>query len=156
MRKARYNMQQVICRNASHIGYSTTRAKPGYWVAYKNFGVPHIGRVLGRIAETDRQGLDCKGYLAVMVLGMDCTHAGVQWVDPSYVTHCYERPPAALLTWITNPINWVKSKHDIARLIAMARHGTTSDQFIATRNDPDKPYNNPAHAEAFNGQYILE
>ena len=156
MRKARYDMQQVICRNASHIGYSTKRAKPGYWVAYNNLGDTHIGRVLGRIAETDRQGFDCKGFLAVMVLGIECTHAGVQWVDPSFVTHCYEHAPHDLLTWITDPTNWVSNKGDITRLIAMAQHGTTSNQFIATRNDADKPYNNPARAKAFNGQYILE
>ena len=32
MRKARYDMQKVVCKNSSCIGYSSNIAKPGYWI----------------------------------------------------------------------------------------------------------------------------
>lgn len=141
MRKARYDMRQVICRNSSCLGYSSIYAKPGYWVAYRGLsGEACIGRVLGRIAETDRGSPNCAGHLAVMRLFMECTHAGIAWVNPDDVTHCYAKPPRDLLAWITGD-DWVQSKRDIARIIAMDQHGTTSDSFIASRDEPDKAYN---------------
>jgi hypothetical protein len=155
MRKAQYDMQRVICKNASCIGYSSNVAKPGYWVSWRdgaNAAGPLIGRVIGRIAKTDGQGNDCAGFLAVMSLGMEATHAWIRWVDPADVTACYEKPPADLLAWITGN-EWVKNKGDIARMIAMSEHGTLSESFIATRNDPSKPYNS---RPAYVAQFILE
>lgn len=150
MRKANYDCKRVICKNSSGLGYSSNVAKPGYWIAFKGgSGEQCIGRVLGRIAETDRQGADCAGCLAVIRLHMESTHAGIAWVNPNDVTHCYEKPPADLLAWITGS-EWVKNKGDIARIIAMAQHGTTSESFIATRNDPEKAYNaRPSYIKQF-------
>lgn len=151
MRKAKYDLRMVVCRKASCLGYSSNVAKPGYWVSFVgDSGESCLGRVVGRIAKTD--GLDCRGYLAVMRLSMECTHAFVTWVNPDDVRHCYKKPPAALLNWITGA-EWVKSAADVARLIAMSRHGTTSDQFIATRDDPEKAYN--ARPEYVN-QWVLK
>jgi hypothetical protein len=153
VRKAKYDRRKVICRKASCIGYSSNVAKPGYWVSFVGgSGELCIGRVIGRIAETDFEGTDCRGYLAVMTLSCECTHSFVRWVNPDDVRHCYETPPAALLTWITGA-DWVKSAADVARLIAMSQHGATSDQFIATRNDPEKAYN--ARPEYVN-QWVLK
>lgn len=152
MRKATYSTKQVICKNASGIGYSQNKARPGYWIAWNDGNTPRIGRVMGRIDRTDGVNpLDCAGYIAVMRLFMECTHAGVSWVDPATVTHCYAKAPADLLQWITGDA-WVKSPKDIARLVAMSEHGTTSESFIATRNDPDKAYNARA---AYIDQFIL-
>ena len=156
MRKARYSLKKVICRNSSCIGYSSVTAKPGYWIAWRDcpvVGQPlpeaRYGRVLGRIDETDRDGTDCKGWLAVMRLSMELTHASIAWVNPADVTHVYEKPPADLLAWITGA-EWVKNKDDIARILAMSEHGTTSDQFIASRNDPEKAYNaRPQYVKQF-------
>lgn len=153
MRKARYDLRQVICKNARCFGYSSNVAKPGYWVSFTgSSGEKCSGRVLGRIAETDRDGKNCSGYLAVIRLTLECTHAGIAWVNPTDVTHCYRNPPADLFAWITGP-EWVKNKRDIARIVAMNEHGTLSDSFIATRNDLEKAYN--ARPE-YVSQWVLE
>ena len=150
MRKAKYDLRKVICRKASCLGYSSNVAKPGYWVSFVGgSGEACIGRVVGRIAESDGSGTNCRGYLAVMRLSMECTHAYINWVNPDDVRHCYEKPPAALLEWIAGA-DWVKSAADVARLIAMSQHSTTSENFIATRDDPEKAYNaRPEYAAQF-------
>ena len=155
MRKARYDMRQVVCRNSSLIGYSTNIAKPGYWIASRSDveGETRLGRVLGRIAETDRLGgTDCVGWLAVVGLGIEATHAFVRWINPADVIACYEKSPAALLSWLTGD-EWVRSKRDIARLVAMSEYGTMSEKFIASRNDPDKAYN---ARQEYVDQFILK
>lgn len=137
MRRATYDRKKVICPNSSCIGYSSNVAKPGYWISYKNgFDSQSIARVLGRIASPH----DVGGFLAVMRLSMVGTHASIAWVDPKDVSECYEKPPRALLDWITGD-DWVKTAGDIARIVAMSEHGTTSESFIRTRNDPEKAYN---------------
>lgn len=140
MQKARYDLRKVICKNSSGIGYSSNVAKPGYWVVCRisETAAPTMGRVIGRIAES--QNGAGVGHLAVMCLGMGGTFAMVRWVDPDLVLECYEKPPAQLLAWLTAD-DWVKNKDDIARLVAMNQHGSTSEQFIGNRNDPQNAYN---------------
>ncbi len=140
MQKARYDLRKVTCKNSSLIGFSSNVAKPGYWVVCKTdpAGTPVMGRVMGRVAES--QNGEGVGHLAVMVLGMGGTHAFVRWIDPALVSECYETAPADLLAWLTGD-NWVKDKNDIARLVAMSQYGTTSDRYIASRDDADKAYN---------------
>lgn len=151
MRKARYDMRQVICPNSSCIGYSSNIAKPGYWVTVREgLSAPYLARVLGRVAETDRDGLDCKGHLAVVRL-FD-THCTVRWVHPYSVQDCFEKPPAKLLAWLTGD-EWVKRKDDIARIVAMSEHGTLSESYIANRDNPEQAYNaRPEYVK----QFILE
>lgn len=153
MRKAKYDMRRVICKNSSCIGNSSNIAKPGFWIVYcDDSGKQYAGRVLGRIAETDRDGKDCAGHLAVMRLHTGMRSAGIAWVHPDSVRDVYEHPPAALLEWITGP-EWVKSAADIARIIAMDQHGTTCESFIDSRHAPDKAYNSrPEYVQ----QWILK
>lgn len=145
MRKAKYSAKKVYLSRASRIGFGLTHAKPGNWVRFVSHNYngsrnSHVGRVIGRIDETDRDGENCAGHLAVMQLSDDATHAYVRWVDPAHVLDCYEKPPRALLQWITGD-DWPKSGTDAPRLIAMAEHGTCSETYIASRQSPDKPYN---------------
>ncbi len=151
MRKAKYSAKSVHLPNASRIGFDVTIARPGSWVAFYQNGIPpvmsetsgrqNIGRVLGRIDKTPDDGLeDCSGWLAVMTLNAVASGAYIRWVNPKWVTHCLDKPPAALLAWITGE-DWPSLSADIPRLIAMALHGTCSEQVIETRNDPKKPYN---------------
>jgi len=155
MRKAKYDRKQVICRNASCIGYSSNIARPGYWIRYNvgesgsQWAINRLGRVLGRIAHADADGNDCRGFLAVMRLAVSGTAAFVDWVNPDMVRECYERPPANLFAWITGE-EWVSTHDDIARIIAMAQHGTTCEEYIATRDNPEKPYNaRPEYRDQF-------
>lgn len=140
MRKARYDMKQVVCPNASTLGYGKNIVRPGYWVRFAHGAGDEIGRVLGRIAETDRDGNACKGFLAVIRLICEGTAGGIAWVDPRDVTYALEKPPAKFLAWITGD-EWVKSKDDIARIIAMHEHGTLSESYIENRDNPDQAYN---------------
>jgi hypothetical protein len=150
MRKAKYSAKKVYLPKSSRIGYGVTYAKPGHWITW---GERCNGRVLGRIDESSRDGLEnCDGWLAVMSLGEDLTHAFVRWVNPAEVTSCRETPPAALLAWITGD-EWPKTAAGIPRMLAMAEHGTCSDHYIAARNDPSKPFN--ARTE-YARQFVLE
>ena len=152
MRKARYDMRKVICKNASCIGSSSNVARPGYWVTWTEANRTFTGRVLGRIAETDRDGANCSGYLAIVRLHSGMQSAGICWVHPDSVSDCWQKPPAALLTWITGD-EWVSNKDDIARIVAMSEHGSMQEQFIANRGDPEHAYNSrPAYVQ----QFILE
>lgn len=151
MRKARYDMRQVVCVNSQCLGNSSNIAKPGYWIAYKSSAQIRFARVLGRIAETQqRDGLeDCAGWIAAITLYCELTSAGIAWVNPADVVACYDTPPRNLLAWITGQ-DWVKNKGDIARIIAMSQYGTTSEQFITSRNDPEKAYNaRPEYVDQF-------
>ncbi len=144
MRKIRLDRKQVMLPNASTLGYGLYKAKPGNWIMWSDDGHTRIGRVIGRIAEADRvagKPYDyCVGWLVVMRLYDDMDHAGINWVEPKKVTRCLEQPPHALLAWITGP-EWVTTKEDGYRLIAMSEHGTTSEQFIHKRDNPDQAYN---------------
>ena len=132
------------------IGGSVLTAKPGHWVTYVD-GDIRPGRVLGRIDETDGPN-DCVGWLAVIRLYSGMDHAGIDWVDPQSVRRVEEKPPRALLEWLTGD-DWVRSAADIARILAMGQYGTLSEQFISTRDDPAKPYN--ARKE-YRNQWILQ
>lgn len=139
MRKAAYSCKRVICPNASLIGDSTRIAKPGHWIVWRDGEAWRVGRVMGRIEKNDGPNYYA-GHIVAMCLSTDLESAGIRWVNPADVTHCSESAPAQMLAWISGP-EWVKNKKDIARLIAMAQHGTTSERYIGTRNDADKPYN---------------
>jgi hypothetical protein len=140
MRKARYDMKQVICPNASLIAYGTRVVRPGYWIEFKVGSNRELGRVLGRVAETDRDGIDCTGHLAVIRLICEGTAGGICWVPPADVIYALEKPPAKFLAWITGD-EWVKSQDDIARIVAMNEHGTLSESYIENRDNPDQAYN---------------
>lgn len=144
MRKAKYDLKQVICPNASCIGHSSNVARPGYWVRFTGLsGESCMGRVLGRIAVAENAGPDstsCRGMLAIIRLHGCAQSAGITWVRREDVTECYAKPPRDLFAWITGD-DWVKSAKDIHRIVAMDQYGTLQEQFIASRNDPEKAYN---------------
>lgn len=143
MRKATYSLKKVVCKNSSCIGHSSNVAKPGYWITWQNTPTgthEGVGRVLGRIDNASWDGVPVIGHLAVIRLFADMTFAGIAWVHPDDVTSVHEQAPAQLLAWITGD-EWVKNKHDIARIVAMSQHGTLSEQFIANRDKPEQAYN---------------
>ena len=166
MRKAKYSAKKVRLPNASTIGYGMYYAKPGNWITWgdpqEDGSKQHrCGRVLGRIEcaayEIGLGTQDCAGWLGVMQLSDDMTHAYVRWVNPDWVEVCHEKPPVQLLDWITGR-DWPKQGKDVARLIAMAHYGTCSESYISQRDDPEKPYNGRnglISADEYNAQYVL-
>ena len=166
MRRAKYSAKKIYLPNASRIGFGVIWAKPGHWLTWKDTtdtgeGQRHCGRVLGRVECASYViGVgtqDCAGWIAVVQLADDMTHAYVRWVDPDWVEVCHEEPPARLMDWITGK-EWPKRAADIPRILAMANYGTLSESYISKRNDPDKPYNGrngTISADEFNSQYVL-
>ena len=153
MRRAKYSAKKVRLPNVPVFGFNVQEAKPGHWVMWDE-GSRRVGRVLGRIEHAqfnDGNLEDVRGWLAVMQLSDNMTHAYIRWIDPARVVECYEKPPAALLAWITGD-EWAKRGADVARYVAMSEHGTTCNEYIATRDDPKKPYNRNAD---FAKQYEL-
>ena len=151
MRKFKMSGRRVICRNASLIGHSTNVARPGSWIVFNDDGL-RVARVLGRIERTDNGGEDCRGWIAAVCLFVDASFANIAWVNPADVVRCLDAPPRAMLDWITGA-DWPKDAAGRARVVAMGAHGTLSEQFITTRDDPAKPYNSrPEYA----AQWTLE
>lgn len=151
MRRAKYSAKKVYLPNASRLGFDTSIARPGSWITYL-LGTQHVtARVLGRIDETPRDGLeDCSGWLAVLRLNDGADEAFVAWVDPKTVIRCHNRPPRALLAWITGD-EWAKRGSDVAFYIAMSQHGTTCDRYIESRHDPERAYcRRPEYVDQFN------
>jgi hypothetical protein len=150
MRKAKYSAKKVYLPNSSRVGYDVSHAKPGHWIVYQCSGVRFTGRVLGRVDRTCSDGMeDCAGWIAALVLSEDMSSAFVRWVAPEWVLRCLKAPPRELLAWITGD-EWPKRAADIPRMLAMQDHGTCCESYIASRNDPAKPFNkNPEYIAQF-------
>lgn len=151
MRRFRMDGRKVICPKASLLGYSSNVARPGSWIVYLDHDANRrVARVLGRIAEVE-DNPECRGWLAVVSPSTCMTAAYVRWIDPADVRECYAQPPQQLLSWLMG--DWPTSKAGRERVVAMGEHGTLSEAFIATRDDPAKPYNcRPVYV----AQWVLE
>lgn len=152
MRTATYDRKSVICKNASTLGYGVQTAKPGSWISFYTDGryssqrSQSVGRVLGRVASVnspDGEDKTVVGHLLVMKLDVSTFSSYPAWINPLDVTNCRDRPPVELMRWITGD-EWVSKDADILRMLRMSDYGTTSEEYIASRNDDDKPYNESA------------
>lgn len=79
--------RQVICKNASHIGYSTHKVRVGDFVLWDENGYRQKGRMLARITWTATEG-KCR-YIVVARLSHDCTFVGERWIKPEDVVEAY-------------------------------------------------------------------
>lgn len=149
MRNATFDRKSVICKNAATIGYGVQTAKPGSWVSFYTEGrhsaqrSQSVGRVVGRVVVADRpngEGQEPIGHLLVMKLDHQQFSSYQVWIDPLDVTNCRDRPPVELMRWITGD-EWVSKDADILRMLRMSDYGTTAEEYIASRHDEDKPYN---------------
>lgn len=134
MRRAIYSAKKVFLPNTYRGGSGVSHARPGYWLTWLDANRMRNGRVLGRIDKSD--GDDCEGFIAVMALSDNATHAYIRWVNPVDVRECHEAPPRALLAWLTGG-EWATEGSEVSYYIALAEEGITSERFIASRNDPD-------------------
>ena len=86
------------------------------------------GRVIGRIAECAKDGLeDCTGYLVVLWLhcGLGC--ASLHWVDPADVTDCHAPAPKLFDLLLTADLNDTKTAEI---MIKAAFDGALSEHYI--------------------------
>ncbi len=105
MRRAQYHRRQSqYLPNASTLGYGKYRAQVGDWVTFKAGDQLQIGRMVGRVKDTDPIATEERrpiGFLAVLTLSMELTHAYVRWVDPADVTEVHANVPdiGRFLAW---------------------------------------------------------
>lgn len=82
--------RQVICKNSSHIGYSTYKVRVGDFVMWDENGYRQKGRMLARITWTATEG-KCR-YILVARLSHDCTFVGGErWIKPEDVVEAYSQ-----------------------------------------------------------------
>jgi hypothetical protein len=122
--------RQVICRNASLLGYSTCRARVGcFFVYYDEAGTNHLARMLGRVAFAPAIGRGekpIKNFILAMVLTSWAQSAMERWVDPATVLAVYEKPPTNLAAFFFQP----KLPYDAQTMRRLMEHGTVSDEYI--------------------------
>jgi hypothetical protein len=122
--------KQVICRNASLLGYSTRRARVGcFFVYYEEDGSNHVARMLGRIAHApglppERKPI--KNHILAMALMSWAQSAAERWIDPATVIAVYEKPPTRLAAFFFAE----KLPYDAHTMRRLMEHGTLQDQFI--------------------------
>ena len=98
---ASFDKRQVICKNATHLGYGKIRAQVGDLVLTKD-GL--LARMIGRItyaptlAPTDKPIRNW--ILAVAMTGQMLEHTSERWIDPADVTRVESiRNQADVLAW---------------------------------------------------------
>lgn len=125
----RIDSRQVICRNASLIGYSTRTARVGSFLIYadgaKRGGSdrPQMARMLGRVHA------DGRTYILAMVLSSTCGSAFERWIAPDDVLECYDKAPAKLAAFFFGelPRELVREPQLMRRLMD---HGTIGEEYI--------------------------
>lgn len=97
--------------NATHLGYSKYKASPGDMIVFRverSAGESPdrmIGRVIGVIDETDRDGTDYtgKGALLVIAVSRNASFGMEMWVDLEDIEECTSPKHAAhFLNWFLN------------------------------------------------------
>lgn len=139
VRRHEVSERKVRCPNVPNYGCDV---RPGYWITYREAYTDgtagkRVARVLGRIEwaepvshETD----DVRGYLSVLACSDDLHHAFPRWVNPDDVLTALERPPAAMLAFLSADL----PKPDMVH--RLSEYGTLSESYVA---------NAAHHIEAF-------
>jgi hypothetical protein len=102
-RHMRLDNRKTYLRNCSHQGFSKIYAKTGDLISYDNGdGRERMGRVMGRIAEIDRDGENISGQLLVMEASPCGTFGYDRPVHPESVHTCYAPGHMAFLRWMAD------------------------------------------------------
>lgn len=121
--------RQIICPNASLLGYGTCKMKAGKCFTYGT--EDHIARSLGRVTalETiDNRRVE-KSYVLAAVLyhGQFMTE---RWVDPKDVREIFD-VPAKIAAFFYQP----KLPYDAHTMRRLMEHGTMSEHFVEHHAD---------------------
>lgn len=110
-RPVKYDNRRVYLPNASTIGYGRYYAKAGNLIVFQDEyreglnHLTHVGKVIGRISETDtlqgeRHG-QWVGHLLVLQCAAHLMYGYERWIDPATVTQCCEPEHAAhFMAWL--------------------------------------------------------
>jgi hypothetical protein len=127
--------RQVICTNASLLGYSTRRARVGCFFVYSDeAGTNHVARMLGRVVFAPRLGAELKpvkNHILAMVLMSWAQSAAERWVDPATVIAVFEKPPTRLAAFFFAE----KLPYDVHTMRRLMEQGTVSDSYIENHAD---------------------
>lgn len=127
--------KQVICRNASLIGYSHCTVRFGDIVIYKNGDFDRmIGRVAGRIKYAP--GFDdtptIRNWLLVIALGSDLTFGMERWINPDDVIQAYDpnNPERykSVVEFISSFFSPDWKKHSVQDLRAYCEYGSNTPE----------------------------
>lgn len=123
--------KQVICRNATLIGFATCKARVGSYFVYHDGTEQRMARMLGRIAFApalpDIDGKygtgakHIKNHILAMVW-FPMGHCAERWIDPADVIECYANPPADIAAFFFAP----KIPYDAQTMRRLMEYGTCS------------------------------
>lgn len=127
--------RQVVCPNATLLGYSKGTARYGDIVAYQfpDGTQTFTGRMLGRIdapAEyhpTTKETIPaCKGWLCILTFNETLTGAYPRWVNPAWVRDVRSMPQHIPALLMAPKLPW-----SAETLLRLAAYGTLSEPFAA-------------------------
>lgn len=125
---AKIDGRQVICPNASMIGYSSVKLRVGMVFTYQDEHGNHTGRMIGRVAYAPALAGDAapvRNHILALVLADDCTFCYERWIDPKDVTRTAP-VPSAMAAFFFSPT----LPYDVHMLRRLNEYGTLSDQFV--------------------------
>lgn len=127
----------VYCPNASKLGFGKYKAKRGDCIVYKQEYKDGsyrtvLARVLGRVTAPELSFTpEVKGWLLVMRLSDDGSHAYENWVDPADVQSVLD-VPTAMLTFFAQP-----TLPEVHRLRTLMSRGYITDRCLAEGRTPE-------------------
>lgn len=129
-RDATIDGKQVICRNASMLGYSSVKLRVGmvFTVSDEYGGDGSAFRMIGRIAYAPALRGDAgpiRNWILALVLSNDGTFCYERWINPEHVTSTHP-VPSRMAEFFFAP----KLPYDVATLRRLEEYGTLSDQFV--------------------------
>ena len=125
------NEKQVICPNASLLGYSTCKCRVGYFLVYKETYTDgsyntRLARMIGRIEKAPEKELI--GHIVALALDDNGSHGYERWVDPKDVLEVYApQHVSAFATWF---FSGEKLPYGHNMLRKLSDYGTLSAHYI--------------------------
>lgn len=121
--------RQVLCRNASTIGYSSVFLRVGMPFTFRDGEETRTARMLARVKYAPQLAHNekpIKNWILAMVLSPMGTHCYERWVNPDDVTQTHPEAPTKLAAFFFAP----KLPYDVHTMRRLMAHGTIADSYI--------------------------
>jgi len=92
---------QIICPNATMLGFGIRHCKRGFWVHFKDENDrERVGRAIGRVT--------CEGkvYIEVATAAENFSSAFIRWADPAKVLEIRRSPPRHVFNFFADTDGW--------------------------------------------------
>lgn len=120
--------RQVICKNASLIGFGTLKARVGSFLTYEDSAGMHYARMLARIKYAPALAGDeapIRNWLLCAVLSRYGSNIGEHWVNPDWV-RTIELVPTRTAEFFFAP----KLQYTANMYRRLIEHGTLQEHYI--------------------------